>query len=132
MPLKCVRGRCCVRTRSATFSAPTSRPLPPPNPCQPENILFTASWRLVLADFGVSINLLQERAVTRAGTEGYMAPEVVVCPLKSDPAENKDKPDLAYTTAVDIWAVGVLAYEVSSQARGGAGRRAARRAAPMA
>ncbi|GFR47820.1 hypothetical protein Agub_g9597 [Astrephomene gubernaculifera] len=79
---------------------------------KPENILFTTNWRLLLADFGVSINLGQERAVTRAGTEGYMAPEVERCPLKSDPAENKDNPHYAYSTAVDIWAVGVLAYEL--------------------
>ncbi|KXZ52598.1 hypothetical protein GPECTOR_9g643 [Gonium pectorale] len=79
---------------------------------KPENVLFTQSWRLVLADFGVSINVSQERAVTRAGTEGYMAPEVERCPIKSEPSENKDQPQLAYSTAVDIWAVGVLAYEL--------------------
>ncbi len=39
---------------------------------QPENVLFTADWRLVIADFGVSINLNEERAVTRAGTLEYM------------------------------------------------------------
>ncbi|KAG2494941.1 hypothetical protein HYH03_006876 [Edaphochlamys debaryana] len=79
---------------------------------KPENILFTQNWRLLLADFGVSINLHQERAVTRAGTEGYMAPEVERCPLKADPQDNKDNRELAYSTAVDIWAVGVLAYEL--------------------
>ncbi|KAG2491852.1 hypothetical protein HYH03_009808 [Edaphochlamys debaryana] len=79
---------------------------------KPENILFTQDWRLVIADFGVSINLNQERAVTRAGTLEYMAPEVERCPLKMRPEENKEKGTLAYTTAVDIWAVGVLAYEL--------------------
>lgn len=54
--------------------------MPPTSQCvvphlswpQPENVLFTADWRLVIADFGVSIDLNQERAVTRAGTLEYM------------------------------------------------------------
>ncbi|KAG2434150.1 hypothetical protein HXX76_007877 [Chlamydomonas incerta] len=79
---------------------------------KPENILFTTDWRLVIADFGVSINLNQERAVTRAGTLEYMAPEVERCPLKMLPEENKEKASLAYGTAVDIWATGVLGYEL--------------------
>ncbi|PNW72381.1 hypothetical protein CHLRE_16g674291v5 [Chlamydomonas reinhardtii] len=79
---------------------------------KPANVLFTTDWRLLVADFGVSINLHHERAVTRAGTEGYMAPEVERCPLKAEPQENKDKPQLAYSTAVDIWAVGCMAYEL--------------------
>ena len=41
-----------------------------------------------------------------------MAPEVERCPLKMLPEENKDKASLAYGTAVDIWATGVLAYEL--------------------
>ncbi|KAG2491819.1 hypothetical protein HYH03_009776 [Edaphochlamys debaryana] len=79
---------------------------------KPENILLTQDWRLLVADFGVSINLNQERAVTRAGTLDYMAPEVERCPIKYLPQDNKNNPSLAYTTAVDIWAVGVLAYEL--------------------
>ncbi|GIL53942.1 hypothetical protein Vafri_9508 [Volvox africanus] len=79
---------------------------------KPENILFSNDWRLMIADFGVSIDLNQERAVTRAGTLEYMAPEVERCPLKMLPEENKENKDLAYTTAVDIWAAGVLAYEL--------------------
>ncbi|GIL54034.1 hypothetical protein Vafri_9589 [Volvox africanus] len=42
----------------------------------------------------------------------YMAPEVLRCPLKSRMEENKDNEFLSYTTAVDVWAVGVLAYEL--------------------
>ena len=52
-----------------------------------------------MADFGVSINLNQERAVTRAGTEGYMAPEVERCPLKAEPKDNKDDPRYSYSTS---------------------------------
>lgn len=39
---------------------------------QPENILYNENWVLKVADFGVSINLNDERAVTRAGTVDYM------------------------------------------------------------
>eukprot|EP00198_Chlamydomonas_reinhardtii_P006443 XP_001695779.1 serine/threonine protein kinase [Chlamydomonas reinhardtii] len=79
---------------------------------KPENLLYTQDWKLLIADFGVSINLNQERAVTRAGTLDYMAPEVERCPIKYQPQDNKDVPGLAYGTAVDIWATGVLAYEL--------------------
>ncbi|GIL58375.1 hypothetical protein Vafri_13438 [Volvox africanus] len=79
---------------------------------KPENILFNDQWVLKIADFGVSINLNDERAVTRAGTIDYMAPEVTRCPLKAEPNENKDNVSLAYTSAVDIWAAGVLSYEL--------------------
>jgi serine/threonine protein kinase len=45
---------------------------------KPENILFTSDMTLKLADFGLAIDLRRERAVTRAGTLDYMAPEVIV------------------------------------------------------
>jgi hypothetical protein len=35
---------------------------------QPENVLFTDQRVLKLADFGLAIDLTEERAVTRAGT----------------------------------------------------------------
>lgn len=38
--------------------------------------------------------------MTRAGTLDYMAPEVVVCPSKRFPHENKDNPNLAYDKQV--------------------------------
>ena len=54
-----------------------------------------------ISDFGLSINVNEERPVTRAGTLDYMAPEVLVCPDKTDPLENKDKEELAYTKQVN-------------------------------
>ena len=42
----------------------------------------------------------------------YMAPEVLRCPLKRSPDENKTRSDFAYSEAVDAWAAGVLAYEL--------------------
>lgn len=47
-----------------------------------------------------------------AGTLDYMAPEVLRCPLKRLPGDNKDKQELHYDGTVDTWAVGVLAFEL--------------------
>ncbi|KAG1654074.1 hypothetical protein FOA52_012056 [Chlamydomonas sp. UWO 241] len=79
---------------------------------KPENVLFTRSMQLKLCDFGLAIDLREERAVTRAGTLEYMAPEVLCCPFKSTPNENKEKDSLHYNHMVDTWAVGVLTYEL--------------------
>ena len=48
----------------------------------------------------------------RLGTIDYLAPEILDCPVKSHPMDNKDKPHIGYTNKVDCWSVGVLAYEV--------------------
>lgn len=40
------------------------------------------------------------------------APEVVRCPHKVFPEENKHRADVQYGGAVDIWAVGVLVVEL--------------------
>ncbi|GIL76510.1 hypothetical protein Vretimale_6031 [Volvox reticuliferus] len=80
---------------------------------KPENVLFAEGKILKLADFGLAINLREERANTRAGTLDYMAPEVLRCPTKKTPDENKGNPESAhYHQAVDAWAVGVFAYEL--------------------
>ncbi|GLC41476.1 hypothetical protein PLESTF_000285800 [Pleodorina starrii] len=79
---------------------------------KPENLLFTPDWTLKLCDFGVSLCTAIERPVTRTGSGDYMAPEVRHCPLKEQPGDNKTNPALAYTTAVDIWSVGVLSYSL--------------------
>jgi len=79
---------------------------------KPENVLFTDQRVLKLADFGLAIDLNEERAVTRAGTLDYMAPEVLRCPPKNLPQENKNNTSLHYNNSVDAWAVGVFAYEL--------------------
>ncbi|KXZ55823.1 hypothetical protein GPECTOR_2g1374 [Gonium pectorale] len=56
---------------------------------KPENILFTSDWELKLA-----------------------APEVSRCPIKTSAFQNKERLDLAYTYAADVWSSGILAYEL--------------------
>lgn len=41
-----------------------------------------------------------------------MSPEVLRCPDKSQPTDHKDRVDLGYNEKADVWAVGVLAYEM--------------------
>eukprot|EP00798_Chlamydomonas_sp_ICE-L_P032508 gene32508-17208_t len=114
---------------------------------KPENVLFMGDKTLKLADFGLAIDLSEERANTRSGTLDYMAPEVLRCTHKHFPNEGKppksstapisnspmrapeilhcahkqfpdegkciNKPTKRqYTTKVDSWALGVLAYEL--------------------
>lgn len=61
---------------------------------------MTQSGVIKLADFGLAINMNEERPVTRAGTLDYMAPEILVCPDKKHPNDNKDRDDVAYDTKV--------------------------------
>lgn len=46
------------------------------------------------------------------GTLSYMPPEVLRCPPKANPMENKDRVELQYGFAADVWALGVLAFEL--------------------
>ena len=46
------------------------------------------------------------------GTLDQMAPEVLSCPDRSDAQLHKDRGDLAYGTAADVWALGALAHEL--------------------
>jgi len=79
---------------------------------KPENILLATDGSLRLADFGLSIDFNEERPVSRVGTLDYMAPEVFLCPPKHSPLENKHDRTLVYSSKVDVWAIGVLAYEL--------------------
>mmetsp|Transcript_28937 Transcript_28937/g.81497 ORF Transcript_28937/g.81497 Transcript_28937/m.81497 type:complete len:483 (+) Transcript_28937:151-1599(+) len=84
---------------------------------KPENIFFGDDGGLRLGDFGLSINRIQERAKSRVGTLDYMAPEVISLPShdqrKKFEAEGKMQAEIAYYgSSVDIWAVGILAYEL--------------------
>lgn len=79
---------------------------------KPENTVFTNDKVLKITDFGLAINQREERPVTRLGTLDYMAPEVIQCPDKHHPSDNKHRIDLIYGERVDAWAMGILAYEL--------------------
>ena len=66
---------------------------------KPENILLDNNNNVKLCDFGWCVNLKNnETRKTFCGTFEYMAPEIVY-------EEN-------YNTSVDIWALGILLYEM--------------------
>ena len=87
---------------------------------KPENLLLGYKGEIKIADFGWSVHAPSSRRTTLCGTLDYLPPEMI---------ENKD-----HDHSVDIWALGVLAYEflVGSppfEAEGHSEARA-RRAAP--
>lgn len=65
---------------------------------KPENILLTSNSMAKICDFGWCAEGIEERT-TYCGTLDYMAPEIVL--------RNR------YTNKVDIWALGVLLYEMT-------------------
>lgn len=65
---------------------------------KPENLFIGPRFEVLLGDFGLSIDAQREIPTSRVGTAEYWAPEV----LRRQP----------YTSAIDIWTVGILAYEL--------------------
>lgn len=65
---------------------------------KPENLLLTSSKQIKIIDFGLSTILPEPdiQATSFLGTRGYLAPEML-----------KRK---SYTKAVDLWALGIIAY----------------------
>ena len=67
--------------------APTPTPTPtPPTPTPTHNHNTEQNQP---PDFGLAIDAAIERPVTRLGTLDYMAPEVLACPDKHAPSDNK-------------------------------------------
>ncbi|KAK9844364.1 hypothetical protein WJX74_001365 [Apatococcus lobatus] len=86
---------------------------------KPENIFLTADHKLKLGDMGLAIQNSMELAFTRSGTLDYMAPEVLANPsadIQESPAvtkaDLKQRGIRPYDDKVDVWATGILAYEL--------------------
>ena len=60
---------------------------------------------------GVCLNLSWSHSIP-SPVPLLQAPEIAHCPLKDLPKENKEREDLAYGTAADVWSVGIMAYEI--------------------
>lgn len=68
---------------------------------KPENMLMASKTVLKLADFGWSVHCpKQNRRETFCGTHDYLAPELI------------DNASGGYDVGVDVWAVGVLLFEL--------------------
>ncbi|CAO3622122.1 unnamed protein product [Cunninghamella blakesleeana] len=65
---------------------------------KPENVLIDSKGRLKLADFGWAVHDRRPRRKTFCGTLDYLPPEMI---------ENRN-----HNAKVDIWALGVMAYEL--------------------
>jgi len=83
---------------------------------KPENILLSSS-HVLLADLGFAINTTLQRPVTQLGTMHFMAPEICSVRSASDGSRTLrssvprgERP--AYGPAVDVWAIGCIAYEL--------------------
>jgi len=66
---------------------------------KPENILLDKEGHIRLADFGLSIDTNNEKPVSYVGTEEYIPPEVIKKQIR------------LYSSAMDIWSLGILFYE---------------------
>ncbi|KAK0112020.1 hypothetical protein ONS96_001281 [Cadophora gregata f. sp. sojae] len=66
---------------------------------KPENILIGLHGELKLADFGYSVHSTSNRRQTLCGTLDYLPPEMIT------------SGKIHYTSAIDLWTLGVLAYE---------------------
>eukprot|EP00892_Ulva_mutabilis_P009585 jgi/Ulvmu1/699/UM010_0071.1 len=85
---------------------------------KPENIFLTGQDRFKLGDFGLSINWESETPFEISGTLDYLAPEMLRNPSTELEEGRASMDDLEreglspYGTSVDVWAVGVIAYEL--------------------
>lgn len=72
---------------------------------KPTNILMNSRGEVKLCDFGVSGQLEKSLAKTNIGCQSYMAPERI--------KGNGRNTDTTYTTASDVWSLGLTLVEVA-------------------
>lgn len=79
-----------------------------------ENIFLDANGYVRLGDFGLTMSMRQEAAISPVGTIEYMAPEVLALPPVDIVMSGKVKAaSIAPTNEkVDIWAMGVTLFEL--------------------
>ncbi|GAQ82883.1 Serine/threonine-protein kinase [Klebsormidium nitens] len=80
---------------------------------KPENLFLDSEGNVKLGDFGLAIDQSKERPKSRIGTLDYMAPEIFLKSWQYEQFGSSD-PSAKYDEMVDIWACGVLAYEVTA------------------
>ena len=84
---------------------------------KPENILLSSDHNTVkLCDFGWAIKSTEPQTKF-CGTLDYLAPEMIISELRSDQRKSSDQrkrsdKTLSYDYRVDLWAIGVLTYEL--------------------
>ncbi|KAA6358319.1 MAG: putative Protein kinase family protein, partial [Streblomastix strix] len=89
---------------------------------KPENVLLVEGFKVKLADFGLARQLQAGREYTtnHGGTFLFQAPEILHNPNKEADMKDKTKAQtsqqkLIQTTACDIWAFGVMIFELIAQ-----------------
>jgi len=79
-----------------------------------ENVFIAADGRARLGDYGLTVSLKHELAISPVGTVEYMAPEVIALPpvelVTSGAVKGVDI--AACDEKVDVWALGVTLYEL--------------------
>ncbi|VUC36342.1 unnamed protein product [Clonostachys rosea] len=83
---------------------------------KPANILVkerSPNWWVKISDFGISKRASGDHAALRTlvGTPRYLAPEVIRI-FAPDDTEDLDSDGMAYTVAVDQWALGAIAFQL--------------------
>ena len=68
---------------------------------KPDNIMLTASGEVKVIDFGLCLIDSEDQAVLRAGTPGFIAPEVL---------QSTHKRTTLFNISTDLFAVGVIYY----------------------
>ncbi|KAA6396556.1 MAG: putative NEK protein kinase [Streblomastix strix] len=85
---------------------------------KPENVLLTEDFKVKLADFGLSRQLQVGREYTtnHGGTFLYQGPEILRNKSKAQVGEENSIPQkIIQTTYADIWAFGVMMFELLAQ-----------------
>jgi serine/threonine protein kinase len=79
---------------------------------KPENILLTTGGDVKLSDFGWSVYAPTNKRSTLCGTVDYLPPEMIKVFSSFFPFPSHFTQGKPYDSAVDIWGLGILLYEL--------------------